>query len=149
MRLNRDLHEFVELLNSRKVDYLVVGAHALAFHGHPRYTGDLDLLVRPAVDNARRVIAVLHAFGFGSLGLAEDDFVQPDHIIQLGYPPNRIDLLTSISGVSFDEAWQSRENGMLDEIPVHYIGRKTLVRNKLASGRLKDAADVEALGESS
>ena len=94
------------------------------------------------------MVAVLHAFGFGSLGLAEQDSIQPDHIIQLGYPPNRIDLLTSISGVSFDEAWQSREGGMLDEIPVNYIGRKTLVRNKLASGRLKDAADVEALGES-
>ena len=148
MRLEKDLREFVELLNSRKVEYVVVGAHALAFHGHPRYTGDLDLLVRPTVENARRIVEALVEFGFGSFGLAEDDFAKPDHVIQLGYPPNRIDLMTSISGVAFEEVWQSRENSTLDGIPVSFIGRKVFVRNKTASGRLKDAADVEALGES-
>src|ERR1700722_13615383 len=107
MRLEKDLREFVELLNSRKVEFVVVGAHALAFHGHPRYTGDLDLLVRPTVENARRVVEGLVEFGFGSFGLAEVDFAKPDHVIQLGYPPNRIDLLTSISGATFDEVWQS------------------------------------------
>ena len=148
MRLEQDLREFVELLNSRNVEYIVVGAHALAFHGHPRYTGDLDLLVRPSLENARRVVEVLAAFGFGSFGLSEGDFAEQDRIVQLGYPPNRIDLLTSISGVTFDEAWQTREPSTLDGIPVSFIGRQAFVRNKTASGRLKDAADVEALGES-
>ena len=115
MRLDKDLREFVELFNSRKVEFVVVGAHALAYHGHPRYTGDLDLLVRPSGENARRVVEVLAESGFGSFGLTEDDFAKPDHVIQLGYPPNRIDLLTGISGVTFDEVWQSRENGTLDE----------------------------------
>ena len=91
MRLDKDLREFVELLNSRKVDFVAVGAHALAFHGHPRYTGDLDLLVRPSAENARRVVEVMAELGFASFGLAEDDFSKPDQIIQLGYPPNRID----------------------------------------------------------
>jgi hypothetical protein len=103
VRLEKDLREFVGLLNSRRVEYVVVGAHALAFHGHPRYTGDLDLLIHPTLDNARRVLEVPVQFGFGSFGLAEEDFAKPDHIVQLGHPPNRIDLLTSISGVTFEE----------------------------------------------
>jgi hypothetical protein len=148
VRLDKDLREFVALLNSRNVEFVVVGAHALAFHGHPRYTGDLDLLVRPSLENGRRVATALVDFGFASFGLTEDNFANPDQIIQLGYPPNRIDLLTSISGITFDEVWQSRENSTLDGIPVSYIGRNAFVRNKIASGRLKDAADVEALGES-
>ena len=137
----------VELLNSRNVEYVVVGAHALAFHGHPRYTGDLDLLVRSSAENARRLADALIEFGFGSSGLTQGNFEKPDQIIQLGYPPNRIDLLTSISGVSFDEVWGTREQSTLDGVPVSYIGKTTFVRNKLASGRTKDAADVEALGE--
>lgn len=144
----KDLREFVELLNSRRVESVVVGAHALAFHRHPRYTGDLDLLVRPTVDNARRIVEVLREFGLASFGLAEDDLSKPVHVIQLGCPPNRIDLMTSISGISFDEVWESRENSTLEGIPVGFIGRKAFVRNKTAAGRLKDAADVEALGES-
>lgn len=147
MRLEKDLREFIELLNSRKVEYVIVGAHALAYHGHPRYTGDVDILVRPTVENAQRVIAALQDFGFACFGLGEDDFARPDQVIQLGYPPDRIDLLTSIRAVSFDEVWHSRESSTLDGIPVSFIGRKALVRNKLASGRLRDAADVEALGE--
>jgi len=149
VRLDKDLREFIELLNSHHVEYVVVGAHALAFHGHPRYTGDLDLLVSPSEENARRVVAALVDFGFASFGLTVADFSTPDHIIQLGHPPNRIDLLTSISGVTFAEVWDSRETSTLDGIPVGYIGRKAFVRNKIASGRVKDAADVEALGESS
>jgi hypothetical protein len=145
VKLHNDLREFVELLNSRRVEYLVVGAHAVAFYGHPRFTGDIDFLVRPEIGNAERIVEVLQAFGFGQIGLVANDFVQPGKIIQLGQPPNRIDLLTSISGVEFDSAWHSREEGALDGLPVHFLGWKALIENKLASGRPKDLADVAEL----
>lgn len=145
MNLHKDLREFVELLNSRSVDYLVVGAHALAFHGYPRFTGDIDLFIRPTRDNADRIVDVLAAFGFGSLGLDALTLTQPDKVIQLGVPPNRIDLLTSISGVEFDEAWADRVAGALDGVPVSFLSRRCLVRNKRASGRAKDLADIENL----
>ena len=145
MKLQRDLREFVELLSSASVDYVIVGGHAVAFHGYPRYTGDIDFFVRPTPANAQRVCDVLESFGFGEMGLAPETFTQPDKVIQLGRAPNRIDILTSISGVSFDEAWAGREAGELDGIPVQYIGRGDLLRNKAASGRAKDLGDIEEL----
>jgi hypothetical protein len=99
VKLQRDLKEFIELLNSHSVDYLVVGGHAVAFHGHPRYTGDIDFWIRATPENAERVLKVLAAFGFSDLLLTTNDLVKPTSVIQLGRPPNRIDLLTSISGV--------------------------------------------------
>lgn len=143
--LQTDLREFIELLNSRGVEYLVVGGHAVAFHGYPRFTGDIDFLLRPTPDNAQRVLAALAAFGFGNVGIDLPSLTEPDKVIQLGRPPNRIDLLTSISGVSFDEAWTDRVAGSLDDIPVHFIGRESLLKNKRASGRTKDVADLEVL----
>jgi len=145
VKLHRDLREFVELLNLHRVEYLVVGAHAVAFYGHPRFTGDIDFWVRPEIGNAARVIKVLHAFGFDQLGLAVKDFVELGRIVQLGQPPNRIDLLTSISGVNFDSAWRSREEGVLDGLPASFLGWDSLIQNKLASGRPKDVADVAQL----
>lgn len=145
MKLQTDLREFIELLNSRKVEYLVVGGHAVAFHGYPRFTGDIDLFVRPTPDNAERVLAALVAFGFGNVGLDVASLTQPDKVIQLGRPPNRIDLLTSISGVSFEQAWKERVAASLDGIPVHFIGKDSLLTNKRASGRVKDLADVDVL----
>ena len=102
MALSKDWREFLELLNSRSVDYVIVGAQSLAFHGRPRYTGDLDILVRPTRDNAQQLLEVLNQFGFAQAGFKEPDFVEPEQMIQLGRAPSRIDLLTSISGVHTD-----------------------------------------------
>jgi hypothetical protein len=146
MRLPKDLREFVALLNSERVDYLIVGAFALAYHGAPRYTGDLDILVRCSEENARRIETALRAFGFASTGLKADDFLIPGQVIQLGVAPNRIDLLTSITGVGFEEAWAERQTAELDGLPVSFIGRAALIRNKKATARSRDLADVEALG---
>ena len=145
MKLHKDLREFVALLNSHRVEYLVVGGHAVAFHGHPRFTGDIDFWIRPEIENAGRLIEALRAFGFEQLGLTESEFIEPGRIVQLGQPPNRIDLLTSISGLDFDSAWQSREDGLLDGLPLSFIGLKSLIENKLASGRPRDLADVAQL----
>jgi len=118
MALSKDWREFLELLNSRAVDYVIVGAQSIAFHGRPRYTGDLEILVRPTPDNARLLLALLNQFGFEQSGFEETDFLQPEQIIQLGRPPSRIDLLTGISGVSTDEAFSSKISAILDGIPV-------------------------------
>jgi hypothetical protein len=144
-KLQADLREFIVLLNSHGVEYLIVGGHAVAFHGHPRYTGDIDFLIRTTPGNARQVLATLGAFGFGGSGIAEQDLLRSGQFIQLGYPPNRIDILTSISGVDFDSAWEARVETLIDELPVHLIGWDDLLRNKRASGRQKDLADVEKL----
>lgn len=145
MKLQRDLREFIELLNSRRVDYIVVGGHAVAFHGHPRFTGDIDFFVRPTPDNAARLVEALHDFGFGGTGLTVEDFTRPNRVIQLGKVPNRIDLLTTISGVDFEEAWQAKVGAELDSIPVSFLGYYQLLRNKQAAGRVQDLADLEAL----
>ena len=145
MPLNRDLREFVELLNSNGVEYLVVGAFAVAWYGYPRFTADLDILVRPDGSNAARVMGALRRFGFGSLGIEASDLIATGQVVQLGVKPNRIDLLTSISGVDFEEAWQGRMEGTLDGVPVTYIGRTALIRNKESTGRAKDLGDAEEL----
>ena len=118
MPLSKDLREFVECLNSNGVEYLIVGALAVSWHGYPRYSADVDLFVNASPPNAIRVLAAIQQFGFGSLGLTADDFTAPARVIQFGQEPNRIDLMTSISGVGFEDAWQSREAGELDGIPV-------------------------------
>ncbi len=145
MPLSKDLREFVECLNSNGVEYLIVGALAVSWHGYPRYSADVDLFVNASPPNAIRVLAAIQQFGFGSLGLTADDFTAPARVIQLGHEPNRIDLMTSISGVGFEDAWQSRVAGELDGIPVNFIGREALLRNKDAAGRGKDRIDAEEL----
>jgi hypothetical protein len=144
-KLQNDLSEFVTLLNSIGVDYLVVGGHAVAFHGHPRLTGDIDFFVRPTRENGVRIMNVLDQFGFGQLPLQPDDFTTQGRVVQLGRPPNRIDLLTSISGVNFDDAWQERVQGNLDEHPVNFLSFDALIQNKTASARDKDLLDVKKL----
>ncbi len=146
MPLQKDLREFIESLNSQNVDYLIVGAFALAFHGVPRSTGDIDILVRRLPENAARIEEVLVRFCFASLGSSAADFLSPNQVIQLGHPPNRIDLLTSITDVEFEEAWSGRVPAELHGIPVPFIGREALIRNKRATGRAQDKADLEALG---
>ena len=142
--LNRDFKEFAELLNAKGVDYLVVGGYALAAHGHPRYTGDINFWLRPASDNLVRLLAVLQDFGFGSLGLTAADF-DGDSVIQLGQPPRRIDLLTAIDGVVFGDCWARRETVELAGVRLPVIGIDDFKTNKRASGRLKDLADLESL----
>jgi predicted nucleotidyltransferase len=145
MALSKDWREFLELLNSRGVDYVIVGAQSLAFHGRPRYTGDLDILVRPTFENARAVVDLLNRFGFAQAGFRAADLIEPEQIVQLGRAPNRIDLLTSISGVTIDEAFASKVSAVLDGIPVSILGKDALIRNKRAVGRPQDLADIETL----
>jgi len=140
------LARFIESLNSNGVEYLIVGAVALAYHGFPRYTGDLDVLVRNSPGNTRRLESALAGFGFASLGLKAADFADSYRVIQLGVPPNRIDLLTSITGVPFDEAWGDRVDADLEGTRVSFISRQALIRNKRLAGRAQDKADLEVLG---
>jgi len=147
MEIQPDFRDLLELFNSHKVKYLVVGGYALAFHGAPRYTGDIDIFVSPDAKNAGRIVTALGEFGFGSVGLSAADFKKPGQIVQLGVPPVRIDIITSITGVSWDEAFSSRARGNYGDVQVHYIGRELLILNKKSVGRKKDLADLEALGE--
>lgn len=144
-KLSSDLSEFIALLNSHRVEYLIVGGHAVAYHGHPRFTGDIDFLLRPSTENANLVISALGDFGFGALALKAADLIVPGQVVQLGRPPNRIDLLTSISGVEFDEAWSSRISAILGGEAVNFLGWDALLRNKEASGRDKDSVDLKRL----
>jgi len=142
-----DFKELLASFNTRRVDYVIVGGYALALHGAPRVTGDLDLYVRPGQDNAERIIAALADFGFASLGLSAGDFTEPRRTVQLGVPPARVDIVTSIDGVSWDEVDAGKARGHYGEVPVCFIGREELIANKKAVGRQKDKADIEALGE--
>lgn len=143
-----DFHDLLAALTDTGVRFLVVGAHALAAHGVPRMTGDLDIWVEPTETNAALVWAALAQFGapLDSLSIQQSDFVQTDQVVQLGLPPYRLDLLTSISGVGFDEAWEGRLTGTLFGVPVAFLGREAFVRNKRATGRPKDLEDIRSLG---
>ena len=147
MKVQPDFKDLLALFNENKVEYMIVGGYALAFHGAPRYTGDMDLFVRPDPTNARRVMASLEKFGFGSVGLTAADFEKPDSIVQLGITPVRIDIITSLTGVSWDNAVSHRAEGKYGDLPVFYIGREQFIANKRATGRKRDLADLEALGE--
>ena len=146
MKLHRDLHEFLRLLNAADVRYLVVGGYAVAAHGHVRYTKDLDVWLEATRQNAGRMIKALHDFGFATLEISEDDLAQTGKVFQLGYDPARIDLLTSVSGLEFKAAFERRTQTTLDDVPIGIPCREDLKRNKLATGRLRDLADIEDLG---
>lgn len=146
--LNKDFKEFVGLLNSTNVEYLLVGGYALAAHGHPRYTGDIDFWVNPSPENADRLMLVLGQFGFGGLGLTADDFRKPDAVVQLGYPPARIDLLTAIDGVEFVDCYPRRQSFVVDGVALQLIDVDDLKANKRAAARPKDLADLDALDAS-
>jgi hypothetical protein len=132
-------------LNAQSVKALIVGGYAVAFHAKPRFTKDIDLLVEPTPDNARRLLQALSDFGFGAADLTADDFTTPGRVVQLGVAPNRVDLMTAIDGVSFTDAWTGRVSGRFGAVPVFYIGKAELARNKRATGRAQDLADLEAL----
>ncbi len=147
MEIRNDFKELLELFNRHKVEYLIVGGYALAFHGAPRFTGDIDLFVRPVRENGECILAALNEFGFGSLDLSENDFTTPGKVIQLGLPPIRIDIITSISGLSWEKADMGKVLGKYGGTSVYFISREDFIANKKATGRKKDAADIEALGE--
>jgi hypothetical protein len=145
MVLNQDFKEFIQSLNDNAVRYLLVGGYAVALHGYPRYTKDLDVWVESTTENAARIIKALQQFGFGSLDLKESDFTTPGQVILLGYLPNRIDMLTSLSGVEFSKCYPSRVIEEIDGVPVSFIDLGNLKKNKKATGRHQDLADVENL----
>lgn len=145
MTLHKDIREFIELCLSRKVDFLLVGGYALAFHGAPRFTEDIDFMVLVSRENAGKLAEALETFGFGDTGITGDDFLVPDQVIQLGRTPHRIDLLTGISGVTWEEAWASRIAVSLDGLEIQAIGKTELMRNKEATGRPQDLADLARL----
>jgi hypothetical protein len=146
MKVHEDFKDFIETLNKNNVEYVIVGAFALAFHGHPRATGDIDIWLRPTSQNANAFLKALNDFGFGELDISEGDILS-GKIIQLGHPPVRIDLITLMEGVTHEEIWDGRLSGTFGDQEVFYIGRDEFIRNKKAIGRHKDLADLELLGE--
>jgi hypothetical protein len=140
-----DFAELCSLLNESNVEYLIVGGYAVGFHGSPRFTGDLDLLVRPDVEHVARMLTGLSKFGFPIGGVTSEYLLAHQKILQLGRIPVQVHLMTAVSGLTWEEAWSSRQAGSYGETPVFFIGRDALLTNKRASGRLKDLADVEAL----
>jgi hypothetical protein len=147
--VNEDFRDLLAALLAAQARFLVVGAHALAVHGVPRATGDLDVWIAADPTNAQRVWSALLRFGapVAAMGVSLDDLTLADRVVQIGLPPRRIDILTSISGVGFDEAWPDRVTHEVGGLAVPFLGRAALVRNKRATGRTKDRADLEALGE--
>ncbi len=143
--MNRDFVEMLSALCDAEAEFLIVGAHAMAVHGRPRATGDLDIWVRPTPENAERVWTALEVFGAPLHELTKDDLSTTDVVFQMGLPPNRIDLLTSISGVEFEAAWAGRVSLRLGEVDAAVIGKKELIENKRAVGRPRDVADVAEL----
>jgi len=143
---SQDFKEFIQFLNDNEVRYLVVGGYAVALHGYPRYTKDIDIWIESSRDNAGKLLKALERFGFGSVGLKLEDFLEPDQIIQLEYPPNCIDLLTSLVGVEFESCYESKIDVTIESVIVTFIDIANLKKNKKASGRLQDLADVENLG---
>lgn len=147
--LNQSFKEFIELLNKNQVKYLVIGGYAVAIHGHPRYTKDIDIWVEISEENSQKLLMALTQFGFDGLGISAEDFQAPDQVIQLGYPPSRIDIITTPDGVNFQTCYDAKFEVSLDNIIVNFIDLSNLKKNKLASGRLQDLADLEKLEDGS
>jgi hypothetical protein len=146
VKIHPDFNNFVVALNKNNVQYVIVGSFALAFLGCPRATGDIDFWIRPTPSNARNLLKALKDFGFGKLSISEDD-VLSGNIIQLGYPPVRIDLISVLNGLTPKEIWEGRQKGKFGDYDAHYISRESYIKNKRALGRHKDLADLERLGE--
>lgn len=145
--LHEDFRDLLLLMSEAGAEFVIVGAYAMALHGAPRASGDIDLFVRPTPANAERVFAALARFGapLQAAGVSAGDFAQPGLVYQIGLPPRRIDVLTQISGVTFDEVWESRMTADVGGLPVSFIGRAALLKNKHAAGRPQDIADVHRL----
>jgi len=145
MKAVKDYEELLKFFNKHKVKYCIVGAFALAYHAQPRYTKDMDILVKPSLENGQKVIDALKDFGFGSLKLSPEDFSKEKQVVQLGYEPVRVDLLTSIEGVNFISVWKHKAIGRYGKQKVNFIGLNELIKNKRASARLQDQADLKVL----
>jgi hypothetical protein len=145
IQLPREFKEFIELLNAEKVEYLLVGAWALALYGCPRYTADMDIWIRPSPENAQAIIRALRQFGFRSRPFVPEQFMDERKIFRFGLPPTQVDLVMAITGVDFSAAFEQRDVVELEGVPVNVINRECFVQNKQAAGRLKDLADVEAI----
>lgn len=147
MEIQQDFNDLLKLFNAHNVDYMIVGGYALAYHGFPRYTGDIDIYIKPDIQNASKIMIALEKFGFGSVGIEQKDFENPNKVVQLGVPPVRIDIITSMTGVSWNKAYSQSLDGKYGDTPVKFIGLKELILNKRAMGRSKDISDLESLGE--
>ena len=143
--MNQDFVDLLRAFVAADVRFLVVGAYALARYGRPRATGDLDVWVDATPENAERVVRALAAFGAPLQNVDKGDFSRPGVVFQMGVPPGRIDILTELTGLTFSEAWHRREDGLFGDCTVPFIGREAFIRNKRATGRLKDLADLEDL----
>ena len=143
--MNQDFVDLLQAFVAADVRFLIVGAYALAHHGRPRATGDLDVWVDPTPDNAARIMRGLAAFVAPIHDVHEGDFAAPGIVFQIGVPPGRIDILTELTGISFDQAWPGRESGRFGDLTVDFLGRDAFIRNKRATGRMKDLGDVEGL----
>jgi len=145
MKPSRDFEEFFELLNRNKTRYLLVGAYAFAVYAEPRYTKDIDIFYERSPDNADKMLKTIQYFGFGSLDIQIDDFLKEGQVIQLGVPPYRIDLLNTIEGISFEQAWKNRKPARYGEQDISVIGKEDLIANKMATGREQDKLDAQNL----
>ena len=145
IELNQDFKDFIQALNENNVRYLVIGAYALAFHGHPRYTKDIDIWLWMDDKNATNALKAIAQFGFASLGLSADDFLEPDTFIQLGFPPNRIDLIIGLKGMNFERCYTSKIEVEFEDVTVNFIDLENLKKTKRIAGRLQDLADLEKL----
>jgi len=146
MTLAKDFEDFVKLLNLHEVEYMVVGGYALAFHGKPRHTGDLDIWINISKNNAARMLRVLKDFGLSTMGFKKEDFLKPGYISQIGYPPLRIDILNTIDGIEFKDAVQNMNLLALEkDFMINFIGLNDFVKNKQATGRIQDLADIQEI----
>ncbi|MFK7936091.1 MAG: nucleotidyltransferase [Saprospiraceae bacterium] len=142
---NRDFREFIGLLNENGVKYLVIGGYAVAYHGYPRYTKDIDFWIWGDPENARKITETIQKFGFASLGIKVDDFLTPENVIQLGYPPARIDLLTALKDLNFETCYEKRVVEKFDDLEINFIDLESLIKSKLSAGRPQDKVDVQKL----
>jgi predicted nucleotidyltransferase len=145
--LHKDLKEFLGLLNGHKVRYLIVGGYAVGIHGYPRYTGDLDVFVDANPQNADRIVGAFREFGFDLPQLNAESFIQPNRIVEVGREPVKLQVMTSISGVTFEDCYNRRIDIEIDGLTVPFIGYDDLIRNKRATGRDKDQVDAQQLAK--
>jgi len=145
MKVERDYEELLKLFNKNKVKYCIIGAYAVAIHAKPRYTKDIDILVEPSIENAERIIKSLNEFGFKSLNLSRKDFSKKDRVVQLGYEPIRIDIMTSIPKTTFKQVWKNKIGSVYGKEKVFFIGLNELINNKKASHRKQDLVDLDVL----
>lgn len=148
MVLNNDFREFIAALNENNIRYLVVGGYAVGFHGYPRYTKDLDVWIESSTENAQNLVKALNQFGFGAVGFKPEDFLDPEEFTQLGYPPNRIDIITSCEGVDFSTCYKNKMQIEIDGLKIDFIDHENLIKNKQTVGRPQDLADISNLRSS-